>query len=61
MITYGKKIQTTTAFEFDFKGMSSDTKPTETYEGSKIGNGSTFMELDTKTLFYYDEAGKQWV
>lgn len=61
MITYGKKVQTSTAYEFDFTGLSSDTKPIGTYEGSKIGNGSSFMELDTKAIKFYDEEHDTWV
>ena len=47
--------------EFSFKGLSTDTKPVETYKGSPIANGSTFMEIDTKKLYFYDADGKQWV
>lgn len=47
--------------KYDFYGLSTDEKPTETYEGASIINGSTFMEMDTKTLYFYDEAGKRWV
>ena len=47
--------------EFKFKGLSSDTKPAVTYEGKKIYNGSTFMEMNTKKLYYYDEDNSTWV
>lgn len=61
MITYGRKAQTVNAWQFDFSGLSTDTKPIGEYEGLKIGNGSTFMEIDTKTLYYYDEENSRWV
>lgn len=48
-------------YEFAFKGLSSDTKPTGKYEGLPIANGSTFIEIDTKNLKYYDEGGGTWV
>lgn len=44
-----------------FKGLSTDTKPVERYEKLKIANGSSFMEIDTKSLKFYDEEGEQWV
>lgn len=40
---------------YDLRGLSTDTKPTE-----KVGNGSTFLEIDTSKLFAFDEANKQW-
>lgn len=45
---------------FDFDGLSSDTKPTETYNGDPIKNGSSFFEMDTKTIYFYDAASKTW-
>lgn len=46
--------------KLSFSGKSTDTKPTETWEGIKIDNGSTFLEVDTQKLFFYDEEGKTW-
>lgn len=34
--------------------LSSDTKPTG------YGNGSVLMEMDTSTLYMYDEANQTW-
>lgn len=48
-------------YRFKFFGLSTDTKPTETYDNMAIANGSTFMEMDTKTLSYYDESANDWV
>lgn len=47
--------------EFSFKGMAADTKPTESIDGITIKNGSSFLEMDTKEMSFYDAAGKQWV
>lgn len=47
--------------DFSFKGLQSDTKPTETFDGMTIKNGSSFLEMDTKELKFYDAAGKAWV
>lgn len=47
--------------EFSFVGLSTDTKPTGTKDGLKIINGSTFVEMNTKTVFYYDEEHSLWV
>jgi len=43
----------------EIRGMSTDTKPTET-DGFKIDNGSVFIELDTQNLFFYDLDSKTW-
>lgn len=39
----------------DFVGLSTDTKPTD------VENASTFYEMDTKTVFLYDEENEQWL
>ena len=43
----------------DIRGLSTDDKPTE-MDNIKIGNGSTFIELDTQALFFFDESTKTW-
>ena len=48
-------------YEFSFSGLSSDTKPTESYKHMPIANGSTFLEMDTQELKFYDGEGKAWV
>ena len=61
MITYDGMARDAQSKTFAFKGLSSDTKPTGSYDGYVIENGSSFMELDTKTLFYYNEGAQTWV
>ena len=39
----------------DFRGKSTDEKPTN------CENGSTFYEMDTKKLFMYDGENTEWV
>ena len=41
-------------------GLSSDTKPTGTYNGKDIANGSTFLEMDTKDVKFYDADSDTW-
>lgn len=36
-------------------GLSTDTKPTE-----NIGNGTIFIEIDTKIIYFYDEQNQTW-
>ena len=38
----------------DFRGLSSDTKP------SGVGNGSTFLEMDTGAKYMYDAENDEW-
>lgn len=46
-------------------GLSSNTKPIDKIEfhGSKysITNGSTFYEMDTKSVFLFDEENERWI
>lgn len=46
---------------FSFKGLSTDTKPTETHDGMKIANGSSFLEMDQKDVKFYNADGQTWV
>lgn len=48
-------------FEFSFQGLSTDEKPIGKYEELKIGNGSSFLELDTKEIYFYDQENQAWV
>lgn len=44
----------------ELRGLSTDTKPTE-INGATIGNGSVFIETDTKKLSFYDEESQEWL
>lgn len=41
-------------------GLSTDTKPTDSIEGIKIQNGSSFRELDTGKRFLFDAENTTW-
>lgn len=47
------------------KGLSSDTKPTVTFEDAtnkyEIANGSSFFEMDTQEVKFYNESANVWV
>ena len=45
---------------FCLAGLSSDTKPTPSYKGVLIRNGSSYIEIDTGTTYMYDEEGGTW-
>lgn len=53
-----KYIQDKDKWDFNFKGMLSDTKPTGTFNSHPIATNSLFLELDTETFYYYD--GESW-
>ncbi len=40
--------------EVEYRGLSTDTKPT------KAENGSVFIEIDTGKLFIYDKENEEW-
>lgn len=44
-----------------FKGLSTDTKPTVKYDSLKIINGSTFFEMDTQEVYFYDGGTDSWL
>ena len=44
---------------YDLRGLSTDTKPTET--NSNITNGSTFFEMDTGDVYIFNKAGNAWI
>lgn len=54
----GGNVNTAT---FSFMGLSTDTKPTDKWEGTIIKNGSTFFEMDTQKVIFYDGNSKTWL
>ncbi len=44
----------------DLRGLSTDEKPTEV-SGKKVDNGSIFIEMDTKKIYFYDLENEQWL
>lgn len=60
MVTYTGISKTGSTNEYQFKGLSTDTKPTKA-NFPDMGNGSSFFEMDTKTTSYWDESGENWV
>lgn len=44
-----------------FFGLSTDTKPTENYGSLKIVNASTFFEMDTQNVYFYDGDSDTWL
>lgn len=43
----------------DLGGLSTDEKPTQ-IDGMKVGNGCTYLEIDTGKIFFYDLENEQW-
>lgn len=58
MITLSKSDVTE---ELSFKGLSTDTKPTVKFNDLKITNGSTFFEMDTQDVYFYDGGSDYWL
>lgn len=56
MFTNAGDIGTTMTTGWDLRGLSTDTKPTD----SQIPNGSSFLEMDTGTVFFWDKENSQW-
>lgn len=54
-------VKDDTTNELSFKGLSTDTKPTVKYDDLEIINGSTFFEMDTQQIFFYDGDSDDWL
>ena len=54
-------VKDDTTKELSLKGLSTDAKPTGSFEGMKLTNGSTFFEMDTQEVYFYDEEGGDWL
>jgi hypothetical protein len=61
MISYSVRAYNANNAEFGFKGLSTDTKPTGSYDGKTIANGSTFFEMDTQEVYFYDGDSSDWL
>jgi len=48
-----------TKITVELRGLSTDTKPTE-INGKTIDNGSTFIEIDTGKIYFYDLENEEW-
>ena len=40
----------------EIRGLSADEKPAQ-----YVANGSSFLEMDTGNLFFFDEESRQWL
>lgn len=47
-------------FLVELRGLSTDEKPT-TLDGGAIINGSEFLEIDTQTLYLFDQENGEWL
>ena len=52
----GKKLQNDDVNYFEFRGLSTDDKPT-----NSIATGSEFFEIDTLKVFFFDESSGTWI
>ena len=48
-----------TKITVELRGLSTDTKPTE-ISNKTIDNGSTFIEIDTGKIYFYDLENEEW-
>jgi hypothetical protein len=44
----------------ELRGLSTDTKPTDEVNNTKIDNGSIFIEIDTGKVYMFDLENEQW-
>lgn len=60
MITIAKKENTFNEYILvELRGLSTDEKPT-TFNDLKVGNGSTFVEINTGKIYLYDLENQEW-
>ncbi len=60
MVTVIKDVGSVTS-PMELIGKSTDTKPTGNIDGRPIINGSTFIEMDTGEVYWFDEAAGEWI
>ena len=61
MITLQKVGNSMNRAVLEISGLSTDEKPVAELDGVHITNGSIFEEIDTGTIFKYNESGKKWI
>ena len=54
------KLKQNGKYEFSFSGLSTDEKPTGSYSGKGIANASSYFNLDTQEVNFYDEGSDSW-
>ena len=59
MITTDRIAGQTDGRSSDFRGLSTDTKPTKA-NGKDVENGSIFLEMDTSKVYAYDVENDTW-
>lgn len=47
-------------YNIEFAGLSADSKPVSEYERMKIANCSSFFEIDTAEIYFYDKETEEW-
>ena len=45
---------------FELRGKSSDAKPVGFFDSALVGNGSTFIEMDTGKVYMFDGENQGW-
>lgn len=61
MITAVRTEGTNQKSIFSLYGLSTDQKPTGDIDGTVIENGSSFFEMDTKSVKFYDADSSAWI
>ena len=62
MVTLNRVGGTNLDRNAEFYGKSRDTKPTKANgEGLKLRNGDLFVEMDTASVYFYDESTDTWL
>ena len=60
MITATKRNDAVIA-PLELTGMSTDQKPTKEFESYPIVNGSSFFEMDSGEMYWFDGDKKTWI
>ena len=60
MVSLNKYANIIQNSQCEIYGLSTDEKPIDKIEGVPIGNGSVFVEMDTKKVFTFDRENRIW-
>lgn len=61
MITATREPRGDEIAPIEMVGLSTDVKPVEDFDGYPVINGSSFLEMDTGDLYWFDGASRTWL
>lgn len=61
MAVTSETLNPNSAVPLALRGKSTDTKPIDFFEGTPIYNMTSFFEVDTGNIFFFDAETQTWI